>query len=109
MAAEDIKARYLNEPDPDTPEKALLRKELREIIEKKLSRLAPQEQAILEMHYGLRGKPEMTLAEIVDHGGLELTIGQIAHIEKRALKKVAALAPKFRRAKRSEILSVLDK
>src|SRR5712692_8059350 len=97
MNAESIKKRYLNEPDPDTPEKLLLRKEIKNIIEAKLARLDTIEQSILEMHYGLRGKSEMTIAEIANKGGLGLTIGQITHKEQLARRKIAMLTPRLRR------------
>ena len=108
MAAGTPKERWLNEPDPTTPENALLRKEIKEIIESKLDQLDPVERSILEMHYGLRGRKEMTLVEIAKEGGLGLTLSQIARREKEARRAIRNSGPIFSRKNKKEILKIFE-
>ncbi|MFZ2886576.1 MAG: sigma factor-like helix-turn-helix DNA-binding protein [Minisyncoccia bacterium] len=108
MVGETPKERWLNEPDTNTPEGALLKKELKEIIESKLDQLDPTDRTILEMLYGLRGREEMTLAEIADKGGLGLTLGQVAHREREARRAIRMMKPIFSGKNREEILKIFD-
>jgi len=51
-----------------------------------LSRLAPREQQIMRLRYGLSGAPEMTQKEVADVLGISQSY--ISRLEKRILRRL---------------------
>ncbi len=76
-----------NMPLPDEAAEQTLRKEA---LKKILCSLAPREQRILEMRYGLDGDPPRTLDEV--GRAFSVTRERIRQIENQCLKKLRALA-----------------
>jgi RNA polymerase primary sigma factor len=76
-----------NAPLPDEAAEQALRKDA---LTKILGSLAPREQRILEMRYGLDGNPPRTLDEV--GRAFSVTRERIRQIENQCLKKLRALA-----------------
>jgi RNA polymerase primary sigma factor len=74
-------------PSPDEEAETAMRKEA---LKKVLSMLAPRERAVLELRYGLDGKPPRTLDEV--GRTFNVTRERIRQIENQSLKKLRALA-----------------
>jgi RNA polymerase primary sigma factor len=74
-------------PLPDEAAEETLRKDA---LKKVLGSLAPREQLILEMRYGLDGQPPRTLDEV--GRAFNVTRERIRQIENQCLKKLRALA-----------------
>jgi RNA polymerase primary sigma factor len=74
-------------PAPDEEAETAMRKEA---LKKVLSMLAPRERAVLELRYGLDGKPPRTLDEV--GRTFNVTRERIRQIENQSLKKLRALA-----------------
>jgi RNA polymerase primary sigma factor len=62
----------------------------KEALKKVLSMLSPRERAVLELRYGLDGKPPRTLDEV--GRTFNVTRERIRQIENQSLKKLRALA-----------------
>jgi len=74
-------------PAPDEEAETAMRKEA---LKKVLSMLSPRERAVLELRYGLDGKPPRTLDEV--GRTFNVTRERIRQIENQSLKKLRALA-----------------
>jgi RNA polymerase primary sigma factor len=74
-------------PSPDEEAETAMRKEA---LKKVLSMLSPRERAVLELRYGLDGKPPRTLDEV--GRTFNVTRERIRQIENQSLKKLRALA-----------------
>jgi RNA polymerase primary sigma factor len=70
----------------DNPDKLVLEKNLREIINDVLAKLKPIEQDVISRHFGLNGKRPLTLKEIGEK--YNLTKERIRQIEHTALDKL---------------------
>jgi RNA polymerase primary sigma factor len=74
-------------PAPDEEAETAMRKEA---LKKVLGMLSPRERAVLELRYGLDGKPPRTLDEV--GRTFNVTRERIRQIENQSLKKLRALA-----------------
>jgi RNA polymerase primary sigma factor len=70
----------------DNPDKLVMEKNLREIINDVLTKLKPIEQDVIRRHFGLNGKRPLTLKEIGEK--YNLTKERIRQIEHTALDKL---------------------
>jgi RNA polymerase primary sigma factor len=70
----------------EVPEKAVMEKNLREIINDVMKKLKPIEQDVISRHFGLNGKRPLTLKEIGEK--YNLTKERIRQIEHTALDKL---------------------
>ena len=70
----------------ELPERMVEEKNLREIIDQAMEKLKPIEQDVIRRHFGLNGKPPLTLKEIGEKHNL--TKERIRQIEHAALDKL---------------------
>lgn len=63
--------------------------EMSSLIRTHLSSLAPKEREIIELRYGLTGKPPMPQREVAQHCGISRSY--VSRIEKKALEKLRKL------------------
>ncbi|KPJ89422.1 MAG: hypothetical protein AMS17_02095 [Spirochaetes bacterium DG_61] len=70
----------------DLPEKIVMEKNLKEIISEVMFKLKPIERDVISRHFGLNGKPPLTLKEIGEK--YNLTKERIRQIEHTALDKL---------------------
>ena len=80
------KALRLDESVDGGEGKALLDWTVREAVEKSLHSLSSREAQVIELRFGIGGKPEQTLEQIAERYGL--TRERIRQIEARALRKL---------------------
>lgn len=74
--------------EPDTVSKSLEEKEERDFVRAAVAHLAPRERMIIELRYGLTGKPDMTQKEVADLMGISQSY--ISRLEKRIMKELRA-------------------
>jgi len=73
-------------PDVENPDAGLMRESLSKELNQVLTTLSLRESQVLSMHYGLNGKPRMTLNDIGEE--FNLTRERVRQIKEKAIKKL---------------------